>query len=229
MKTQILYFLFALFFIVPSFSHDLSKSFPKGSGSKFKMFSKNGGTADISVYIADAKKDILNVEYFIVSFNSLIPVELWQQYVLVKGHNSMLKVTEGYIKSKELSNPEILTKQYFKNNKGVQISDFIFQNKDELNKYLVGDEKVEVPAGSSKATHYRVSSDGQTIDFWISDEARPIGLVKLVSASKNKPEQNYTLALLEIMKNVKAMIDPSKAKPLSEKGKSLITETKTKP
>jgi hypothetical protein len=51
-------------------------------------------------------------------------------------------------------------------------------------KALVGEETVEVPAGKYKAKHYREASAGATVDYWISDKALPLGLVKMVGDSK---------------------------------------------
>jgi hypothetical protein len=44
---------------------------------------------------------------------------------------------------------------------------------------IVAREKVTVSAGSFLATHYRNSSADGTSDVWVSDEAPPLGIVKI--------------------------------------------------
>jgi hypothetical protein len=47
-------------------------------------------------------------------------------------------------------------------------------------KSLVGSETITVPAGSFKTKHYREKTgDGDDVDYWISDQAPPLGLVKM--------------------------------------------------
>jgi hypothetical protein len=107
---------------------------------------------------------------------------------------------------------------------GLQVNDFLFSNQAQLDKDKIGVETVEIAEGSTKATHYRTSRNGQTIDYWISDDAKPMGLVMLISKNPKKPEQNYGLELVNLMENVKAKILPEKAVPLSEKGKALLAK-----
>lgn len=86
----------------------------------------------------------------------------------------------------------------------------------------MGDEMIEVPAGATEATHYRKSNQGQTVDFWIADQAKSIGLVKLVSKSNIKANQNHTISLFSLFKNVSPKINSHKDKPLDERGKPFI-------
>jgi hypothetical protein len=52
-------------------------------------------------------------------------------------------------------------------------------------KTLVGVETVKVKAGSFKAKHYRDQTPaGDNIDFWVSDGAPPLGLVKMQAETK---------------------------------------------
>jgi hypothetical protein len=55
-------------------------------------------------------------------------------------------------------------------------------------KALVGEETIKVAAGSFKTKHYRDKSpSGDTVDFWISESAPPIGLVKMTGEQKAGP------------------------------------------
>jgi hypothetical protein len=53
-------------------------------------------------------------------------------------------------------------------------------------KTLVGRETIKVAAGSFKTTHYRDLSPAGTVDVWVSEKVVPLGLVKVVTASKAK-------------------------------------------
>ena len=77
-----------------------------------------------------------------------------------------------------------------------------------MDKDKVGDELVEIAAGSTKATHNRTTGNGQKVDYWISNDAKPMGLVMLVSKIEKNENQNYSLELISLMENVKAKIVP---------------------
>ena len=50
-------------------------------------------------------------------------------------------------------------------------------------------ETVKVPAGSFKAKHYRDKTpEGDTIDYWVSENVPPFGLVKIEVDQKNNPQ-----------------------------------------
>jgi hypothetical protein len=51
-------------------------------------------------------------------------------------------------------------------------------------KKLVGKEQVKVPAGTFKTSHYRDNNQSGTIDAWVSEEAPPLGMVKVVTTPK---------------------------------------------
>ena len=56
-------------------------------------------------------------------------------------------------------------------------------------KTLVGSETIKVAAGSFKTKHYRDKTpQGDKIDFWVSDSAPPLGLVKVELEQKNNPQ-----------------------------------------
>ncbi|MFL5784411.1 MAG: hypothetical protein ACJ76H_07385 [Bacteriovoracaceae bacterium] len=214
----------ALLFATPLYAADLTETFTPGKGTLYQLEVQGQKIpVDVSIYVASSAKDHVNIEYFLSSRESLIPVEMWQQFEIAASENGS-KVTKGFIQTKELKNPETLTDDYLKGLDGVQVNDFLFSSESELSKDKVGEEMVEVPAGKDKAMHYRTVSGGSTIDYWISDSAKPIGLVKLVSKHPSDQKKNYTLALTSLMKNVKPFIDPAKAVPLSSLGKSLLAK-----
>jgi len=99
------------------------------------------------------------------------------------------------------------------------VKDFILLDKKALESMKVAEEVVETPAGTTKATHYKKKKGLEVLDFWVSDEAKPIKLVKLVSSGKQK----FALSLSSLVKNTQPKIDRKKVVPLSEKGKALLS------
>jgi len=62
----------------------------------------------------------------------------------------------------------------------------------EPERKLVGEEEVTIRDGSVlKAEHYQVSRDSQTVDIWLNDEVRPMGIVKQVTPSGEFKLRNY--------------------------------------
>lgn len=221
MKSNI---LLAVLISGTTFAADLSESFPAGKGSIYELEVQGQKIpVTVSIYVASSQKDKVSIEYFLSSRESLIPVEMWQQFEIAPS-SSGTKVLRGYVQTKELKNPEILTGDYLGGLDGVRVNDFLFSSENELNKNKIAEEMVEVPAGKDKAHHYRTVSGSQTIDYWISDSAKPIGLVKLTSKHPSDQKKNYSLGLTSLMKNVKPFIDPAKAVPLSDLGKSLLAK-----
>jgi hypothetical protein len=217
-------FVFLMILFSPfSFAQKLEESFPIGKGSTFKLKMKAGGPAiDVSIYVASVQKTSLNIEYFMQSKAGLLPITMWQQFEIELSDGFPAVVANGYVQTKELKTPEKMPPEYLKGFDGVKVNDFLFASEAELNKNKISDETVETPAGKASATHYRTNNNGQTVDYWISNSAKPIGLVKLVSQGEKIQNQNYSLELVSLMNNVKAYIDPSKSTPLSENGKAYL-------
>lgn len=219
-------FLTFFFFVLSLSVHaqNLSQSFPAGSGSTYKIKMKKEPTPIfLSLYVAGTRVDSLHIEYFLET-KSLMPVQMWQQFeieVTPKG----AEVKKGYILTKELKNAEIMPAENLKGAEGgIQVNDFLFASKVELDKDKIGDEMVEIAAGATKATHYRKTNNGQTVDYWISQDAKPMGLVMLVSKSEKNEDQNYSLELTSLIENIKPKITPETAVPISEVGKRFLAK-----
>lgn len=215
--------LLVLCFSQWAFAQSVGKSFPPGSGASYRIKLQQDSTPiELSIYVAEARVDSLHIEYFMHT-KGLLPLEMWQQFEVTVASGRPLKLERGYVYTKELSAPERLPAEYLQGaSGGVQVNDFLFATEAQLAQHRIGVETVEIAAGTTKATHYRVSNNGQTVDYWISDSAKPLGLVMLISKSEKNPQQNYGIELLRLVENVKARINPTQAGPLTEKGRSLL-------
>ncbi|MCO4792550.1 MAG: hypothetical protein KC493_02465 [Bacteriovoracaceae bacterium] len=200
---------------------DFTGLYKVGSGQTYYMKSKDQADATVSIYTTKVEKDSLDIEYYIQSQNSFIKQELWQQFRLEKGSKGPLKLTKGYILSDNMKNPETMESKHIKGADGVQMTDFLFGSFDEINKHLKNTEEVEVPAGKVKAHRYSISNNGQTVEFWISVDTKPLTMLKLVSKGKKK-HHNYSLNLETLVRNVKAKIDPKKSVALSKSTRKLL-------
>ena len=218
--------LFITLTIVSNLVFAGTKEYIVGSGSEFKFIGNKGENVSLSIYVSESSFNKLGIEYFFSATNSFIPVQVWQQYqmgIKEKG----LSLDAGYVLSDDMKSPEIMNQEFMKNNPdGVDVTDFFFQKQTDIDKFKIGNEQIEVPAGSIQTTHYRKNRDKQTVDFWISDAAGAIGLVKLISKGQNADEHNYTIELMSLLKNVKPKIDPKNAVPLSDKGRRFLGKKK---
>ena len=222
MKTLI---LALLLMSLPSLGETLSQSFPAGSGANYKIKMQADPTPILlQLYVASTRVDSVNIEYFLET-KGLVSVQMWQQFEIGVAPGKAAEIRKGYVLARELTKPESMPKAYLEGaSGGIQVNDFLFADKARLDKDKVGIEMVEISAGATKATHYRAASNGQTVDYWISDEAKPMGLVMLVSKSEKDPNRNYSLELVNLMENVKAKIKPEESVPLTENGKGLLAK-----
>jgi len=202
----------------------LKESFPKGSGSKF-VLAMNSSQAQLTISIAEVGENFVDIEYFIQSTVPL-PLKLWQQFKLERSGNGPFKVKKGYIKSADMVEPEELTSKYMSGYGDLKVAEFLINDEKAMEKSghkKIGNEKIIIPAAPKgiASVHYQKKTKTKTIDYWISKEAKPIGLVKLEQKG-DKPSDNYTISLLAIVKNVAATIDPNKSVALTDKGKSFL-------
>jgi hypothetical protein len=214
-----IFLLLTFLFSLNAFSG--TKEYIVGSGSEFKFYSEKGASASLSIYITESSFAKLGVEYFF-STGGVLGNETWQQYIMGIADKGF-SLDEGYIQSSNMLNAEIMTNEFKENNnKGVKLEDFFFSKASDIEKFKIGVESIEVPAGTLMATHYQKKRDEQIVDFWISDSAGSIGLVKLISKGVTNNNQNYKIELLSLLKNVKAKINPKKAVPLTDKGRMFL-------
>jgi hypothetical protein len=83
-------------------------------------------------------------------------------------------------------------------------------------KTLVKEETIKVPAGSFKTKHYRDKmQSGATIDYWVSDGALPLGLVKMTGEGVPGSPGPMTMELTALGKDAKPTITKP-AKPFDE-------------
>lgn len=219
MKSRILFSL--LFCCQLVWADDFSKLYTVGSGQTYYMKSKDSMDATVSIYTTSVDKDSLGIEYYIQSQNSFLKQELWQQFKLEKGSSGPLKLSEGYILSDTMKKPERMEAKHLKGADGVQMTDFLFGSFEEINKHLLNTEEVMVPAGKVKANRYKISNNGQNVEFWISTDSKPLTLLKLVSTGKKK-HHNYSLVLETLVRNVKSKINPEEAVALSKSTRKLL-------
>ncbi|MBL7666008.1 MAG: hypothetical protein JNM93_12810 [Bacteriovoracaceae bacterium] len=214
MKIKLLLFLFFIF--------EASANYRVGSGSVYNFASQDVQNTELSIYITDSSFTNLGIEYFFSTKSELLPFSMWQQFQMILEPGKPLHLVDGYLQTSEMKKPQIMPKEMLNINQGgVQLSDFLFAAEAELNPYLIGEENIEIPAGSIKAKHYRKTRDKQTVDFWISELALPIGLVKLESKGE-KPDHNYVIELKNLAENIKKKIDPIDATALDEEGKKFL-------
>ncbi len=206
---------FVLFFIL--FILICSFKFQKGTGAQYELTSKEGN-ADLSIYVGDVSDHNMAVEFYFGT-GGVLASHMWQQFDFELKGSSPVKIEKGYVLFDPTEAPEVMPKKLFKLNKGLQVEDFLFVSHGQIKKDFVADELVEVPAGSIVAKHYKKHANGQVVDFWIADEVKPVGLIKLVSKSKTNASSNYTIELKTLLTNVRPVINPGKAKVMSKESK----------
>ena len=217
--------IFSLFLFILFYLFSLSvQAFEVGSGSEFSMETE-GQTVELSIYITGKKENKLDVEFHFGA-GGFLPINMYQQFEMEVSPSSGIVIHKGYVLMDNSKFPERLERENFYINEGVQLQDFLFSDGKELAKDFVGNEKVELVAGTVEAKHYRKSHAGQIVDFWISDKVKPIGLVKLISKSKKIKKNNYSIYLKSLLKNVKATINPKKAQPLTLSTRKLLSRKK---
>ncbi|MCC7405736.1 MAG: hypothetical protein IT288_15155 [Bdellovibrionales bacterium] len=203
-----------------SFGFDMPK-LTKGTGARFDM-KLSTGAAEVAIIVADTSNSESAVEYYFKDL-SWTGIEMWQRFHL-RPEGKKMRLADGFILMPQFGQAMKLTPEYLQGFDGVQLSSFMMESSAEFNAHKVGVEKVTVPAGTVEATHYRVQQRGQTIDFWVHDSAKPVGVVKVVSSGK-EIKHNYTMELRSLIQNAQPKIDPSKAGPLTKEAKEFLPKT----
>jgi hypothetical protein len=195
----------------------------QGNGSRFTMHAQ-GGTYDMQIGLVkvDPVSELVTVEVFAAAqFGD----PLWQQFTL-STTGPRPKIEAGYIQVGNRA-PMRLQDKHLAGTSNLDINLFLLSEaelrKDTMGSLKpVGQEAIKTKAGAVDCGHYRLEKPEQTLDVWISDDARPIGLIKLVSTGK-KPMDNYRLELQELLSGIAAKIDPRRAVPLSDEIKTLLS------
>lgn len=195
----------------------------QGNGSRFKMQAQ-GGTYDLQVGLikVDQTSGQVTIEVFAAA---QLADPLWQQFML-SATGDRPKVEAGYIQIGSRA-PMKLQASHLAGTGNLEVNLFLLSEADLRGGAMggmkrLGQETIKTVAGTVDCGHYRLERPEQNLDLWISDEARPIGLVRLVSAGK-KPADNYRLELEELLSGIAAKIDPGRAVPLSEEMKALLS------
>lgn len=192
---------------------------PNGSGAEYDV-SLAVGAASVQIYFVEPPaKNKKAIEMMFQIKDSLIPIQLWQQFHLSQGSSTLI-VENGYLHS-DLFQTRKLDAEYLKGFDGVQMNQFLISSEDELKKHFVAKEKLKVLGRETQVSHYRVENAGQTVDFWLDYNTKPIGLVQLVSKGE-KSEYNYTLVLTRLLSGTQRKIDPTQAQPMDEITRSFL-------
>ncbi|MFH1075924.1 MAG: hypothetical protein V1753_03660 [Pseudomonadota bacterium] len=167
------------------------------------------GVAKHVVIEVFAKSDIAGkglFQQFVFAFPEDRPV-INKAYIMIDGQSPMTIPATALSKTDNLRIEDFLTK------------------KDDLQSgnygKKIGTETIHVPAGATECIHYQHKGDGCVVDFWLSDQVLPIGIVKLKSRG-SKQMQNYTLELTKVLSGVGQAIDETRVVPLSEEMKQIL-------
>ncbi|MCB0406322.1 MAG: hypothetical protein KDD51_16190 [Bdellovibrionales bacterium] len=183
----------------------------KGSGSEFQLSTAGSPTQAVWVYVSESTDTKVGVEMYF-SMPSLLGgenVELWLQSHFGRKEPPILEAS--YLMTSAMNSPEKVDLLAVRRSQGLGMGDFLFLDEKKLASLKVGEETVETPAGKVRATHYRSTSSEQTLDYWISEQAKPIGLVKLES----RGTQVFSMSLKRLVRNVASKISPAAAGPAS--------------
>jgi len=198
-------------------AESLTASFPPGSGSRF-TFASPYGTGELVVSIAASTPARLTVECaFAVGAH-----ELWQAFVIDAASRPPV-VVGGFLLTGGARAPERIPPELLRGVDTFALDELLLGDRAALERFRIGDEQIVVPASPTpiRATRYERTKGDQTLTFWLSDDARPIGLVRLVSRGA-RASQSYTLELRALLKNVGRKIDPAKAVPLKPENRALF-------
>jgi hypothetical protein len=223
--------LLALFFIfglnvyaqnskAPSTAENLPK-YQIGSGGKYQLMVGKDPT-DVQIGFVEQTPSKLVVEISMKSANDKdsLNIKMVQQFQLGVG-GGKIKIQKGIMKIPMISQPQILPPEYLEGFDGAQVKSFLIGSSSELSGKKVGIEHISTPAGDFTATHYRHIENGQTIDYWIADAAKPLGLVKIESTGKSS-SQNYKMEFKGTVTGVTAQINADEAVPLNEAAKAFL-------
>lgn len=219
-----------LFFVLcaasnPTFSQNIENTLiTPGEGAEYQLQLRMG-EAKVALYFVPApNKKLKAIEMYFETPGMGRPIQLWQQFHLAKPGNK-IHVKNAFIFSYNFG-VRRLDKEYLKGFDGVQLNQFLVSSQEELKKHFISQERIQVPAGVVNAHRYRVESAGQTVDFWIHHDSKPIGLVKMISKG-GKASQNYSMKLTRLLSGVAQKIISKEALPMDDKTRSFLPKPGT--
>ncbi len=185
---------------------------PLGDGARFSLSLGDARPVDLVIVSGKTPSGGAWVDYALSEGGGLGQVR--QRFVL-EGPTSgaPVRVTEGYIQLPGMAAPERLPQEHLAARDGLSLEGFLLQRASQVRDLRVGEEVVQVGAGSVKAVHFRRTEADRVVDFWVADDAAPVGLVLLKSRGK-RPMDTYTVELQALVKNARGM-DTAHARPLS--------------
>jgi len=160
---------------------DLSRSFPARSGARYAFHSPLGNAA-VTLSIVESSGNRVVVEVYFAR-TGLVASSMWQQFVLDVSSGKPV-VREGYLLTGEGRAPERMPSEALAGLDNASLSDFLITSRAYLERWKKGTERIVVPASGPagiQATRYEQPTGNQVVTYWLSDDAKPLGLVKLVS------------------------------------------------
>lgn len=192
-----------------------------GSGNKY-VLNLNGDPYEVVIAFVDStdQKTVIEVFMQAKAGSTKMDIQMWQQFHL--GFvNEKINIIKGILQIPQIGKPQVLPNEYLQGGSGVQMKSFLIGSQNEIGGKKINVEKLSMGGQTFESTHYRHVENGQTIDFWLSDDAKPIGLVKLSSAGGGSG-MNYSMNYLATVSGVKAHIKESDAEPLNDIAKSFL-------
>ena len=189
---------------------------PLGDGGRFALVLDGGEEAEVTIITGTDGKGRRWAEYATGAGLGT----LHQHVVLDAAAGRPVRVVEGYILVPPMTVAERLPSELLTGD-GLDLAPFLTGRASDLQAMRLGEEEVDTPAGRVRATRYRQAQGERSVEFWLAEEAAPLGLVKLASRG-SKPGQSYTLELKALVRNARPVIAPVKAVPLSPQTRQLL-------
>ena len=195
--------------------------YEKGSGATYDL-TLNDSPTEVTIGFMDqtAKKLVIEITMQPKNEGEGLNLRMAQQFHLGLV-NGKIQILKGLLKIPMVEKPQILPAEYLEGFNGVQVKSFLIGSAQDLDDKKIGSESITANGKKYSTVHYRHTENGQTIDYWVSDQAKPMGLVKLTSKGSST-QHNYNMLLKGTRSNLKAEIDESRAEPLNSTAKSFL-------
>ena len=221
MKNIIL--LISVLFSVTSFAQEKFPEYKLGQGAHYSMM-VDGQPAQVKMAFVKRTDDLLVVEMDMTMTAGEVgmPIHMVQQFHLTM-EAGKIKIAKGFMKIPNIPKPQRLPPEFLKGYDGAQMKSFLVGSQGEIDSMKVGKEKVPTTEGVFDSTHYRRTSNGQTVEFWVTEDPKlkPLSIVQMKSKG-SKREHNYTLRLKGLVKGYKSQINPDDSEPLNAMGRMFL-------